>query len=247
MRYFIAFVLLCCPVAAQSIVISGGGGSIVLSGDGAYQPESPSVPPTSVQEDLLKQEIQSLRAELDKQKAVSPPPVVVKPAQKAAAVSQMTAQYRSQWPPTWNVNGDWNASREKYLDHLRNSSTHKGKFWQSYPLETWTRGQLAALHDDDHTHRVRRLDVYPVVPESSGSGVTYQSVSKKQLAPLVLSQQKNCPNGQCPLQPARAAAVIQRVSPVRVQQSGCPGGVCPTRPVYQSRQRGGRFFGVFRK
>jgi len=244
MRYFIVFALLCSPAVAQSIVISGGGGSIVLSGSGGYQPESPSVPPTSVQEDLLKQEIQSLREELAKQKTVSPP-VVVAPVQRTAVVSP---QYRSQWPPTWNVNGDWNASREKYLNHLRNNANHKGKFWQSYPLETWTRGQLAALHDDDHVHRVRRLDVYPVSPESSGSGVTYQSVSKKQAAPLVLRQQAGCPNGQCPLQPVKsAAAVVQRVSPVRIQQSGCPGGVCPTRPVYQSRQRGGRFFGVFRK
>lgn len=241
MRYFIVFALLCSPALAQSIVISGGGGSIVLSGAAEYKPESPAVPPTSVQEDLLKQEIQSLRAELAREKTVTPP------VKKSVSVSQVTPQYRSQWPPTWNVNGDWNASREKYLNHLRSNPNHKGKFWQSYPLETWTRGQLAALHDDDHVHRVRRLDVDPVVPDSAGSGVTYQSVSKKQVAPLVLRQQQNCPNGQCPLQPARAAAVIQRVSPVRIQQSGCPGGVCPTRPVYQSRQRGGRFFGVFRK
>ena len=72
-------------------------------------------------------------------------------------VAGVTAAYRSQWPPQWTIDGDRQPSRQKYLTHLRGNSNHRGKFWQSYPLESWTREQLAALHDDDHVNRVARI------------------------------------------------------------------------------------------
>jgi len=67
------------------------------------------------------------------------------------------ATYRSQWPPRWTIDGNRQPSRQQYLSHLRNNSNHRGKAWQSYPLESWSREQLAALHDDDHVGRVAVL------------------------------------------------------------------------------------------
>jgi len=79
----------------------------------------------------------------------------VKPSEKA---TQPAVSYRSQWPPVWSVNGNRNPSRSYLLSHLRSNANHRGKFWQSWPLESWTREQLAALHDDDHVGRVRRAE-----------------------------------------------------------------------------------------
>lgn len=117
-----------------------------------------------------------------------------------AAVS---LQYRSQWPPMWNVEGKWNASRDFYLSHLRNHPNHRGKFWQAYPLETWSREQLAALHDDDHNGRVARLD--------GTTSIARQSIMTTARQPA-----------------ARSSMPIRRSSPLRMRSCPtCPGGSCP--------------------
>lgn len=65
-------------------------------------------------------------------------------------------RYRKQWPGTWSYNGDTTPDRSALLKHLRTDPNHAGKFWQVWPLEVWTVQELVALHDDDHTNRVRR-------------------------------------------------------------------------------------------
>ena len=62
--------------------------------------------------------------------------------------------YRSEWPPRWTLNGDRSPSKGKLLNHLRNDSQHRGKHWQEWYLESWSREQLSALHSDDHNNRV---------------------------------------------------------------------------------------------
>ena len=62
--------------------------------------------------------------------------------------------YRKEWPPKWDVEGNRNASKQFYLSHLRGNSNHKGKHWQQWHLESWSREQLAALHSDDHDNVV---------------------------------------------------------------------------------------------
>ncbi len=62
--------------------------------------------------------------------------------------------YRKQWPPIWDVLGDDLPTKTTYLDHLRHHANHAGKHWQAWSLESWSREQLAALHDDDHVGRV---------------------------------------------------------------------------------------------
>lgn len=66
--------------------------------------------------------------------------------------------YREQWPPKWHLDHDWTPSKEKYLSHLRSSANHAGKHWQKWHIESWSRAQLAALHDDDHTGSVPTFD-----------------------------------------------------------------------------------------
>lgn len=96
--------------------------------------------------------------------------------QQAAAAS-----YRSQWPPKWDVEGDRNASRDKYLRHLRGSSQHAGKSWQSYDLESFSRDQLAALHDDDHDGRVQPIAAV------SGPSATIGNVSCSIATPALVA------------------------------------------------------------
>lgn len=91
------------------------------------------------------------------------------------------ASYRSQWPPKWDVEGDRNASRDTYLRHLRGSSQHAGKAWQSYDLESFSREQLAALHDDDHDGRVQPIAAV------SGPSATIGTVSHSSATPALVA------------------------------------------------------------
>lgn len=128
------------------------------------------------------------------------------PQEIAVAAREVSPTYRSQWPPRWNVEGVWNASRDFYLNHLRTNPNHRNKFWQSWPLESWSREQLAALHDDDHVGRVRRQDSAPA---------EYQTVSRP-VSRSVIRASSSCPNGRCP-------------SPsYRTVRRSCPSGMCPT-------------------
>lgn len=124
----------------------------------------------------------------------------------AVTARDASPAYRSQWPPRWNVEGVWNGSRDFYLRHLRTNPNHRNKFWQSWPLETWSREQLAALHDDDHVGRVRRTITVPT---------GYQTVSRPVYRSVVRSS-SSCPNGRCPSPSFRSV------------RSSCPNGMCPT-------------------
>lgn len=116
-------------------------------------------------------------------------------------------QYRAQWPPQWNVEGHWNASREYYLSHLRSHPNHRGKFWQAYPLESWSREQLAALHDDDHNGRVQRLDgsaaavrqpIMTTVSQPVYRQVMSQPSVRRSSRTLRMRSCPTCPGGSCP-------------------------------------------------
>lgn len=109
--------------------------------------------------------------------------VVSSQGQQSGSIS-----YRSVSRPRWNVEGNWNPSREYVLQHLRNNSNHRGKFWQSWPLESWTRGQLLALHDDDHVGRVQSTT------SSSPSVLVSQPVQFRSYSPIV--RRSYCPT--CP-------------------------------------------------
>jgi hypothetical protein len=99
-------------------------------------------------------------------KGSSVPVRFVVPPRVSAGTFALKTPYRSQWPPSWSINGSRNYSREYILKHLRTGGPHQGKHWQQWDLENWTRPQLAALHDDDHTGRVPVFDPPDAVSES---------------------------------------------------------------------------------
>lgn len=58
------------------------------------------------------------------------------------------------WPARVQVNGTNTPRRDWLLSHLRGGGSgganHGGDFYQSWPLESLTTGQLATIHDRDH-------------------------------------------------------------------------------------------------
>lgn len=273
----ILFLLVCATSSAQSIVISGGGQSIAVSGSaavGAVPPAATVAPArTVVFEEVIQKPVVdkpvlhiwvttncppcgTLKVEIERgcfggcllawekgslpsgvagypaiqytdkngvqqthvgwtsgdagpiRAALGLPPLkqYAEPQKIAVTARDASPAYRSQWPPRWNVEGVWNASRDFYLSHLRTNPNHRNKFWQSWPLETWSREQLAALHDDDHVGRVRRTITVPT---------SYQTVSRP-VSRSVVRSSSSCPNGRCPSPSFRSV------------RSSCPNGMCPT-------------------
>ena len=66
--------------------------------------------------------------------------------------------YRKEWPPAYDIDGDKSPSKSKLLRYLRDGTQHQGKQWQAWYLESWQVEQLAALHSDDHNGRVPVFD-----------------------------------------------------------------------------------------
>lgn len=74
---------------------------------------------------------------------------------QAAAPPSSEFFYREKSTASWRPDGGRdNWTHETLLSHLRNGSQHKGKAWQSWPLELLTFGQLIAIHDDDHEGKI---------------------------------------------------------------------------------------------
>lgn len=72
-------------------------------------------------------------------------------------VNSASTTYRSQWPMKSSLNGTHTPTKKDLLDHLRNGGPHQNKHWKSWNIESWTKEQLAALHDDDHDDKVPML------------------------------------------------------------------------------------------
>lgn len=75
----------------------------------------------------------------------------------AAPVAPVAPRRTSGYPTrgnNWNIEGDWNASRERIIAHLLTHQNHRGHFSRAW-LETLSRQQLLSLHSDDHEHRVK--------------------------------------------------------------------------------------------
>lgn len=59
-------------------------------------------------------------------------------------------KYRTQWPAKITLDGTSTPNKEAMLRHLRSGGPHANKHWQAWHLESWSREQLVALHEDDH-------------------------------------------------------------------------------------------------
>lgn len=62
--------------------------------------------------------------------------------------------YRTQWPMKSSLNGTHTPTKTALLNHLRKDGPHQNKQWASWHIESWSKEQLAALHDDDHDNTV---------------------------------------------------------------------------------------------
>ncbi len=85
----------------------------------------------------------------------SPDLTIMLKGYQATAEQPQTFFYREASYSRWKGDGgatEW--THESLLSHLRNGSHHKGKSWQSWPLEMLTFGQLRAIHDDDHEGKI---------------------------------------------------------------------------------------------
>lgn len=60
------------------------------------------------------------------------------------------SSYRSQWPAEIALNGTHTPTKSAMLAHLRGGGPHANKHWQKWHLESWSKEQLVALHEDDH-------------------------------------------------------------------------------------------------
>jgi hypothetical protein len=88
---------------------------------------------------------------------------------KTTKTYKQPPSYRTVWPPKWDVTGITNPSKEQFLNHLRSHDNHADKHWQEWHLETWSKEQLAALHDDDHNDKVPTYqEVHTVQAEVDG-------------------------------------------------------------------------------
>lgn len=72
--------------------------------------------------------------------------------------------YRTQWPMKSSLNGTHTPSKASLLNHLRADGPHKNKHWASWHIESWSKEQLAALHDDDHDNTVPNYVETPEEP-----------------------------------------------------------------------------------
>lgn len=96
--------------------------------------------------------------------------------------------YRKQWPPETSIDGHLTTlTKEKLLDHLRNGGPHQGKHWQEWHLESWSKEQLTALHEDDHDDKVPTYQEIQTVEAT----VTGPADSKSIAAALVAHVQRH--------------------------------------------------------
>lgn len=63
-------------------------------------------------------------------------------------------KYRTQWPAKITLDGTSTPTKDAMLRHLRSGGPHADKHWQAWHLESWSREQLVALHEDDHNGTV---------------------------------------------------------------------------------------------
>ena len=62
--------------------------------------------------------------------------------------------YRKQWPAVITLDGTSTPTKEAMIRHLRSGGPHADKHWQAWHLESWSKEQLVALHEDDHNGTV---------------------------------------------------------------------------------------------
>lgn len=121
-----------------------------------------------------------------------------KPSDSAAIPLQKTAPGQSQMqganypthPQRWNVNGNWNPSREQLVAHLMGGQ-HAGKFSGAY-LNSLSVAELKSLHDDDHEGRVQDGYVQQAAIATKPPAVTPAASTVRYASP--------CPGGRCPTQ-----------------------------------------------
>lgn len=124
---------------------------------------------------------------------------------KTTKTYKQPPSYRETWPPEIPIDGRTDTlTKERLLDHLRNGGPHQGKHWQEWHLETWSKEQLAALHDDDHADKVP----------------TYQE------APTVQAEVDGPADGR-----AIAAALVAHVQRHTKGEQGVSQGLLPTIPI----------------
>lgn len=83
--------------------------------------------------------------------------VVTAPVTREVVTVRRETVSRSSYPvhaQRWNILGVWNVARGTVISHLLTHPNHRGKFDRLY-LESLSRAELLALHDDDHDGRVR--------------------------------------------------------------------------------------------
>lgn len=180
----------------QSIVTSGGRGSIVISGAAnttrpmetssaasgkAEQVKTPLASGNPASPRVLQSEIDELRMEIDLMKstlAAATAPVAPKPTPKPAVkpiakpVSKSTKVHMN-----WNISGDWSPTEKETREHLIEDH---GRTPES--LDGLSFQALLDLHDSLHY----------------GTKTASKSVSK----PVVYAQ-SSCPGGVCPINEVR--------------------------------------------
>lgn len=97
-------------------------------------------------------------------------------------------KYRTQWPAKISLNGSLTPSKESMLRHLRGDGPHANKHWQAWYLESWSKEQLVALHEDDHNGVVPVYSETVARAEATVSEVTPASVAEALALHLVRDQ-----------------------------------------------------------
>jgi hypothetical protein len=146
----------------------------------------------------IREKVTQVAAELEK-------PVTV----KASPVMKATEDWRNvpeTWPATEPIDGTRYPSHRSVLTHLRGrgngGENHVNDYYQAYPLEQMTVGQLVTLHDRDHGHLVMNspmpMQTYAPSPvyRYMQPQVIYQA--PRQMQSPRMMRRRSCPGGNCP-------------------------------------------------
>jgi thiol-disulfide isomerase/thioredoxin len=78
-----------------------------------------------------------------------------KSIQAKATVKKVS--YKRQQSRQWTLNGKLWATRSEYIRHLRTNANHRNDI-RGWPLEKLSQSELKAIHDDDHAHKLGKLN-----------------------------------------------------------------------------------------
>jgi len=109
------------------------------------------------------------------------------------------------WPASVPINGTTTPSKRAFVSHLRGGGKggedHVTKYFQSWPLESMTIGQLATLHDQDHSASTvtsnQGTTTQPTVKYTQPTVQYMQPTQSNRRRGGFFQSRGNCANGKC--------------------------------------------------